>query len=362
MDFSEIEERPDMSDAHDGQMADAEQRRSLAQNLARYNCRVHQPDDPPLFTKEPKSSMTALHWRWTDLAPLLDQVGASLRLEAGGNRRTIRLTNPGLPYGTTPTFWASIQYILPGEVATAHRHAATALRFIMQGSGAYTTVDGEQYPMNEGDLVVTPSWTWHDHVHRGDKPMIWLDVLDISLVRSMHATFFEGSSVDLQPVSDFPTRSWQQFGSGMMRPVHGELHNNVNPLLVYPAPRAQDALAAAAALPPDPHRDTHLEYQNPLTGGPALPTIGTRLQSLRPGGRCLPQRHTGSVLNYVVSGSGTTTVDGQLFNWEAGDFIAIPPWSWYEHTNGSQQVPATMFQVNDIPVMKALGLYREEFA
>src|SRR5438874_1935574 len=134
-----------MSELHGSQMADAEQRRHLAQDLERFNCRVHQPDDPPLFTKEPKSSMVPLHWRWTDLAPLLDRIGENLKLEARGNRRTLRLTNPGLPFGTTPTFWASIQYILPGEVATAHRHAATALRFIMQGNGAYTTVDGEQY-------------------------------------------------------------------------------------------------------------------------------------------------------------------------------------------------------------------------
>lgn len=350
-----------MSELPASQMTDAEERRVLAADLVKLNCRVHQADDPPLFTREPKSSMLPLHWRWRDLAPMLHRAGTSLKLEAGGNRRTLRLTNPGLAYGTTPTFWASIQYILPGEVATAHRHTATALRFIMQGQGAYTTVDGEQYPMNEGDLVITPSWTWHDHVHRGDKPMIWLDVLDISLVRAMHATFFEASMVDLQPVSEFPTRSWQQFGSGIMRPVNALMHNGVNPLLVYPAQRSEEALSGAAKLPANPHNDTAFEYQNPLTGGPALPNIGTRLQRLRAGGRCLPQRHTGSVLNYVIGGRGTTIVEGQRFDWHAGDFIAIPPWSWYEHANGSQEEIATMFQVNDLPVMKALGLHREEF-
>ena len=350
-----------MSELKSSQMSDADARRSLDQDLGRFNARVHQPDDPPLFTREPKSSMQPLHWRWSDLEPLLERIGASLALEAKGNRRTLRLTNPGLPYGTTPTFWGSIQVILPGEVATAHRHTATALRFIMQGSGAFTTVDGEQYPMDEGDFVITPAWTWHDHVHRGDKPMIWLDVLDISLVRAMHATFFEGSPVDLQPVSEYPHSSLQQFGSGIMRPVRPHLHNQTNPLLAYPAQRAQAALAAAAELPADPHNDTLLEYQNPMNGGPALPTIGTRLQRLRPNSRCLPQRHTGSVLNYIISGSGTTIVDGQRFDWQAGDFIAIPPWAWYEHSNSSQQA-ATLFQVNDIPVMQALGFYREEFA
>jgi gentisate 1,2-dioxygenase len=350
-----------MPELHAGQMSDADARRGIDQDLARFNCRVHQPDDLPLFTREPKSSMQPLHWRWSDLVPLLDRIGERLKLEAGGNRRTLRLTNPGLPYGTTPTFWASIQVILPGEVATAHRHTATALRFIMQGNGAFTTVDGEQYPMDEGDFVITPSWTWHDHVHRGNEPMIWLDVLDISLVRAMHATFFEGSPVDLQPVSECPRSSLQQFGSGIMRPVRPKMHNQINPLLVYPAQQAQAALAAAAELPPDPYCGTQLEYQNPLTGGPALPTIGTRLQRLRPNSRCLRQRHTGSVVNYVISGSGTTIVEGQRFDWQAGDFIAIPPWSWYEHANASQEA-ATLFQVNDIPAMQGLGLYREELA
>jgi len=350
-----------MSELLASEMRDAQARRDLGRDLARFNCRVHQPDDPPLFTREPDSSMQPLHWRWTDLEPLLDRIGAQLQLEAKGNRRTLRLTNPGLPYGTTPTIWGSIQVILPGEIATAHRHTATALRFIMQGSGALTTVDGEQYPMDEGDFVITPAWTWHDHIHHGDKPMIWLDVLDISLVRSLHANFFEGSPVDIQDVSDTPQSSYQQYGSGIMRPRRPHMHNTINPLLAYPAAQAQAALEAAANLPADPHDDTLLEYQNPLTGGPALPTIGTSLQRLRPGGSTLPQRHTGSLLNYVISGSGTSIVGGQRFDWNAGDFIAIPSWTWYQHSNSGAE-PAKMFQVNDIPAMKALGFYREELA
>src|SRR3984893_4839891 len=201
-------------------MTDARERQSLASELARFECRVAQPDDPPLFTKDPSSTMHPFHWKASDLSMLLEKIGAALKLEQGGQRRTIRLTNPGLEYGTTPTFWASIQYILPGEIASAHRHAATALRFIMEGVGADTIVDGERYEMNEGDLVLTPAWTWHDHEHKGDVPMIWLDVLDISLVRSMHATFFEGSAQPRQTVSGMPDRSYRRYGSGIMKPLN----------------------------------------------------------------------------------------------------------------------------------------------
>ena len=131
-------------------MHDAAARRTLNADLERVHCRVHQPTDPRLFTREPESPMVPIHWRWSELAPLLDRLGTELAIGSGGQRRTLRLTNPGLPFGTTPSFWASIQYIQPGEVAEAHRHTASAFRFIMQGSGATTTVDGENYPMAEG--------------------------------------------------------------------------------------------------------------------------------------------------------------------------------------------------------------------
>lgn len=343
-------------------MSDADARRALTEELAAYNCRVAQPDDPPLFTRVPVSSMQACHWRAADLNTLLEKIGAKLKLEAGGQRRTIRLTNPGLPYGTTPTFFASIQYILPGEVATAHRHAATALRFIMRGRGADTTVDGEKYEINEGDLVLTPSWAWHDHEHKGSEPMVWLDVLDISLVRSLHATFFEGSDIPRLPVGDVPDRSFRAFGSGLMRPrnpVHAGL---ASPVLAYPRAQAEAAIQQAAGLEPDPFDDVILEYQNPLTGGSALPTLGTMLQMLRPGVHTKAHRHTGSAVYYVIRGQGSTIVDDKRFDWGTGDFLALPPWAKHEHINPSASDEAWLFQVNDIPALQKLGLYREQAA
>jgi gentisate 1,2-dioxygenase len=343
-------------------MSDGRARQELAEELARYGVRVAQPDDTPLFTKEPKSSMQPFHWKAADLARLLEKIGASLKLEKGGQRRTLRLTNPGLPYGTTPTFWASIQYILPGEIASAHRHAATALRFIMEGEGADTIVDGEQYVINEGDLVLTPSWTWHDHEHKGTKPMIWLDVLDISLVRSLHATFFEGKDEPRQNVNRISDRSYREFGSGLLRPMHATRTGGASPVLAYTWAKAEDALRQAGGLDPDPFDDTLLEYQNPMTGGPALPTIGTAIQLLRPGSKGKSHRHTGSAVYYIVRGEGTTIIDGTRFDWSKGDFLALPPWAVHAHENRSTAADAVMFQVNDIPVLKSLGLYREQAA
>ncbi len=339
---------------------DAEARRALKQDLARFHCRVHQPDEPPLFTREPKPTMQSVHWRAQDIQPLLERIGNEVQLGAGGPRRTLRLQNPGLPSGTTHTFWASIQVILPGEVATAHRHTANALRFIMQGQGAWTTVDGECYPMNEGDLVLTPAWCWHDHVHRGSEPMVWLDILDISLMQMLQATFFEPYDGDVQPVDALPDRSWRQFGSGLMQPPGVHPPPGTNPLLAYPAAMAQGALAAASQLPSDPCDDTILEYRNPL-GGPVMRTLSQALQRLRPGYEGRAKRHTGSKLLYVMRGHGTSRVGDARYDWGPGDFIAIAPWAWHAHTNSGGD-EALLFQVNDRPTLEALGYYREETA
>lgn len=339
---------------------DAERRHALKDDLARFHCRVHQAGDPPFFTREPRPAMHSVHWRWSDLQPLLERIGREVDLAASGPRRTLRLHNPGLAVGTTHTFWASIQVILPGEVATAHRHSASALRFIMQGSGAWTTVDGECYPMDEGDLVLTPAWTWHDHVHKGDKPMIWLDVLDISLMKSMEATFFEPYAGESQPVADVPERSWRQFGSGLMSPPDTPVATvGTNPLLAYPFAMADKALRAASGLPSDPYDDVVLEYRNPVDGSAAMRTLSMQLQLLRPGFSGRRRRHTGSKLYYVVRGEGRMTVGEETYDWRGGDFITVAPWTWHRHEN-SGAGEALLWQVNDLPTLKALNYYREE--
>jgi gentisate 1,2-dioxygenase len=290
-------------------MRDADARRSLKADLERLHCRVHQPEDPPLFTREPRSAMKPVHWRWSELEPLLERIGREMDIGSGGQRRTLRLANPGLPFGTTPTFWGSIQVILPGEVAEAHRHTANALRFIMKGHGATTTVDGERFAMNEGDLVLTPGGTWHDHEHRGERPMIWLDVLDISLMQALHASFFDPYEAQVQPVRAEPRQS----------------------ALVHRYGQA-------------------IEY-------PSMSTLAMKLHRLNPGSRTERRRHTGSKLLYFFRGAGTTRIEDRSHAWTAGDFIAIPPWTWHEHTAAED---AVVFEVNDTPAMKALGYYREE--
>jgi len=332
---------------------------AFLEQLELLGVRIQQPEDTPLFTPEPQAKMTPMHWKWSDLAPLMDELQERLQLVPGGGRRTLKLANPGLPYGTTPTFWASIQYILPGEVATAHRHTPEAFRFVMYGKGCRTTVDGENYEMNAGDLVLTPSWAWHDHVHHGDEPMIWLDVLDISLVRSFEATFYEDFCEDVQEVSDTPQASYQQFGSGLLRPPGAPSTSSANPLLAYPKAQTEAALEAASGLPADPANDVILEYQNPTNGGPAMYSMSMKAQLLRPGFRGALHRELGSKVYWAIEGSGTLVVGEQEFNWTAGDFLAVPSWVPHRHENRGD-APARLFRVDDSPVLRAMGIFREE--
>lgn len=344
---------------HEGPMDDADARRALKAELDSHHIHIHQPDAPPLFTKTPASSMKPVHWKWADLQRLLVKIGEGLSMDSGGNRRTLRLANPGLPFGTTPTFWCSIQYILPGEHAGAHRHQANAMRFIMEGVGARSAVDGEEYPFGLGDLVLTPNWTWHDHTHDGAEPMIWLDILDISLVRSLHATFFEAHPTGRQELMSNPQSSHQQWGSGLMKPVNPIDYGRSNPQLVYPWQMAQAALERASALPGDPWDDTVLEYQNPTDGSAVTDTLAARLLHMRGGFEGKAQRQTGSKVYLVVSGQGETVVDGETFQWGAKDFLSIPPWALHSHrTVGGE--PAVLFEINDHPTLQKLGYFRQD--
>ncbi|MFW0786373.1 cupin domain-containing protein [Gordonia sp. CPCC 206044] len=338
---------------------DARVRAALRERLGKEGLKISQPDEPPLFTRTPQSSMEPMHWKSNDLLAYLEELGRVLDLRPGGDRRTLRLANPGLEYGTTPTFWASIQYINPGEVATAHRHSPDAFRFIMSGSGCSTTVEGENYEMNEGDLVLTPSWAFHDHVHKGDAPMIWIDVLNISVMRKLENIFFDPYEADIQPISSQPQKSWREFGSGLLRPAGPTPQPQRNPLLVYTRAQTDTALEQAKGLESDPRDDVILEYQSPAGGGPALPSLSMKAQIIRPGFDGVAHRHSGSKVYYAVSGSAAMTVNGRVFNWAQGDFISVPPFATVHHSNIGK-AEGRLFRVDDSPIFRSLNAYFEQ--
>jgi gentisate 1,2-dioxygenase len=314
---------------------------------------------------EPRVNVAPHLWRREDYLPCLLSAAEVVTPERGAERRVVQFINPALRdrFGTTHTLITGVQLLLPGEIAPSHRHSPAAIRFILQGEGAYTTVEGEKCVMHRHDLILTPNWTWHDHGNETAEPMIWLDGLDVPLVRgALQASFYEPYPDDTQPVTRPEAASVRQFGAGSLQPAWGRPRSVASPLYVYRWEQTRQALDALAQVDASPYDDVYLEYTHPLTGGHVMPTLGCYAQLLRPGVATQPHRHTSSAVYYVIAGQGSTTMGDQRFDWSEGDVLALPPWTWHAHTNRSTTEPAILFSLSDQPVYEALGLYREEGA
>ena len=154
-----------------------------------------------IITPQPKSPCVPFLWRYAQVRERLMEA-ASLITAKEAERRVLILENPGTrgESKVTTSLYAGVQLVMPGEVAPAHRHAQSALRFVLEASGGHTAVAGERTEMHLGDFVITPSWEWHDHGNTSDAPGFWLDGLDIPLVQFLDASFYEGFGEDAQPI------------------------------------------------------------------------------------------------------------------------------------------------------------------
>jgi len=282
------------------------------------------------------SAMRTRVWRWREIEPLVRQSAEFMAPGRGAERRVIRLDNPGVPERTAGhTISVAVQYLLPGEVAPAHRHTPNAIRFMLHGEGAFTTIEGDKFVMRRGDLVVTPSMTWHDHGNEGTQPVLWTDALDSPVVRYLENLAMETYEGDAQPVRTGPPA----------RHLH------------YRWEAAYAELLRRSTSEPDPFDDVIVEYRDPATGRSVVPALGCYLQMLRPGVRTRAHRETSSAVYYVVAGGGASDIDGVRSEWGEGDFFAIPPRALHAHAN-TGATPAILYSVQDVPLMRALGFYR----
>lgn len=310
-----------------------------------------------IITPEPKSDCLPFKWDYDVVRARLIQA-ADLITAKEAERRVLILENPGLKGSSkvTTSLYCGVQCVMPGEVAPAHRHTQSALRFVLESSGGFTAVGGEKTEMQFGDFVITPNWEWHDHGNTSQDPIFWLDGLDIPVVQFLDASFAEGYGEEQQPITTPQGDSMARYGANML-PVGYEASTPTTPIFNYPYERSRTALENMRERNEwDPSHGLRMKYINPVDGGWAMPTMGTCLQLLPKGFSGLPYASTDATVYVGVEGTGRTTIGDQVIQWGPRDVFVVPSWHDIKHET---DMDAVLFSYSDRPIQEKLGLFRE---
>lgn len=310
-----------------------------------------------LVPHQPRSPVQPHLWRYAELREQVMEAGHLISAEEA-ERRVLILENPALRGQSciTQSLYAGLQLILPGEVAPAHRHTQSALRLVLDGEGAYTAVDGERTTMRRGDFIITPAWTWHDHGNLGDQPVVWLDGLDIPMVRFLDAGFAERSAQSFQQPLRPEGDALARYGANMVPlDYHPQLADPTR-VFVYPFERTKASLLGISHGDPDPHHGFKLRYVNPATGASPMPTIGAFAQRLPAGFETKPVRCTDSTVHVCLEGRGEARIGEQTWSFQENDVFVVPSWQALQLRADRDTV---LFSFSDRPVQQALGLWRE---
>src|SRR3979490_1973505 len=330
-----------------------------------YYERISKFDMAPLWkvmksvvTKEPVTRCAPVIWHYEDVKSLVMESGSLISAEEA-QRRVLILENPAMrgESRATNTLFAGIQLILPGEVAPVHRHVSSAIRFVLDGEGAYKAVEGEKAFMAPGDFVITANWAPHDHGNPSKKPMLWLDVLDFPAVNFYEASFADYFEEGMQNTTRQDGDSLTFYGSGVL-PDGAPVALNRSPVINYTYARTRpilDRLNKAGEV--DRSHGARVRYANPINGGPVLPTMGAGLALLPKGFKGEKHRATDRSIFASVEGQGTTTVDGKVLEWGPNDVFVVPPWKHFSHNAETESV---LFSISDRPSQEALGIWRED--
>ena len=339
--------------------ADTPERRAFYEKISQQNLTPLWLSLADLVTPEPRSLCRPASWRFDDIRAAMLEAGALITAREA-ERRVLILENPGLRGQSkiTTDLYAGVQLVLPGEVAPAHRHTQSALRFVLEGGGAYTAVNGERTIMHEGDFIITPPWTWHDHGNESGKPIFWLDGLDIPVVQFLDASFAEHLGEDEQPIHRPVGDSDARYGANLL-PVDHKSGGGTSPVFNYPYARTRDALERLRrANAWDPCHGLKMRYANPVTGNHAMATIGTFAQLLPRGFATSAFRSTDATVFAPIEGKGRTFIgENFVVDWQKRDLFVVPSWSRVRHEAAEDSV---LFSFSDRPIQEALHLYRED--
>ncbi len=308
------------------------------------------------YDKPDRQTLPVL-WRYRDIRPELLRAGELTPIEKA-ERRVLALANPGLGLHNmqaTPSIFIGLQLILPRETAPNHRHSPSAVRIVVEGSGGFTVVEGEKCPMEKSDLILTPSGLWHEHGHEGKGPVIWLDALDLPIVRTLEASYaVEGKSQSVRNELDSSQARYRRSGLVPYRSL--DARRARYPLMRYPWTEVRAALTALAAVTSKTEL-VQLAYVNPETGRECMPVLGFSAIMLRPGETIAAQRRSASAVLHVVEGEGEAEIDGVTLNFSDNDTLAVPTHAKVLLANRKTKSPAFLFQIDDAPLQRKCGFY-----
>ncbi|MGN9780979.1 cupin domain-containing protein [Nonomuraea sp. ZG12] len=327
-----------------------------------------------LMPPHPRSRAVPHLWRWESLLALAGRAGRLVPVGRGGERRAIALANPALagrPFAT-PTLWAAIQYLMPGEDAPEHRHTQHAFRFVVEGEGVWTVVGRDPVPMRRGDFLPQAGWNWHAHHNATGEPMAWIDGLDIPFQYATDAQFFEFGREEIsaaERTTPERSRSERLWGHPGLRPVSVTGSQPGTPLLAYRWADTDRALTDQLDLEAEGHAGTvepghaAVRYTNPTTGGDVLPTIRVEMHRIRSGAETAPRQEVGSSVYQVFDGSGRVTVGDVSWSVTRGDLFVVPSWTPFSarseaSASDSDAGALDLFRFSDGPIFEALHLDR----
>ena len=333
------------------------ERDAYYQRIAQANLKPLWEAMSALVPEQPRSPCVPAIWRYQQVRPWLMESGRLISAKEAV-RRVLILENPGLPGASaiTQSLFAGLQLILPGEVAPSHRHTQSALRLIVEGSGAFTAVEGERITMHPGDFIITPAWTWHDHGNPGSEPVVWLDGLDIPLVRFLETGFQENYPQDSQPVARPEGDALVRYGANLL-PVDYEPRGLASPVFAYPYARTRETLEQLRCNG-EPHavHGYKMQFINPASGSYPMPSIGAFVQLLPAGFRGGACRCTDGTVFHCIEGGGSVSVDSERLAFSARDTFVVPAWCAHRLDADGDTV---LFSFSNRPVQQALGLWRE---
>jgi gentisate 1,2-dioxygenase len=284
--------------------------------------------EKPILFPEMRSEFVPAHWSYAEAKAAMQAAGRLIGTDLAERRNFVmRNPIPGNDYATLRTLVCAYQSILPGETARSHRHAPHALRVILESRGSYSIVNGHKHPMESGDIVLTPGWSWHGHGHDGTEQAYWFDGLDVPLTHLLEPMFFQEHPLGFEPVTNTSPQSPMRFTWESTRRNLETAKDN--------------------------------QYFGKTIELPAstMPTILLKVHGWAAGWRNRPYRHTANTVYVVMKGEGRSLIDGQRFDWTFGDTLAVPAWSCIEHHAACDVV---MFSMSDENLMRWSHYYRFE--